>query len=279
MQKYKLKDAKHRVFTKNKICVAKPTKNKICYATQIYPFAVKYLFICASVLIIPENLWFSTYIKQDDVEEVVNNNAPYKLGEGKQYRTYMQPDSEIRGWKRYPVRRWEAMRLSKPPARFRGNARENKKTQVKLFPLKEGAQFKSSIRFHNLLPAELGALIWTVTWGNDDRLRHSLGMGKPLGFGQVQFKITDSDIRSLEAPDTPIAFDEKEYVSLFRQLMQKEYTQAQAKQAQVEGKWGDSEQLRQLKAMAYPEHRDATAEKKSVCEGETTGLGIARIWL
>ncbi len=213
----------------------------------------------ATILNGPKPTYFPNYIKQDDVQEVVNNNAPYKLGEGKQYRTYMQPDSEIRGWKRYPVRRWEAMQLSKPAAKFRGKAKENKKTQVKLFPLKEGVQFKTSIRFHNLLPAELGALIWTMTWGNDDKFRHSLGMGKPFGFGQVQIKITSSDIRSIKAPDTPIAFDEKQYVSWFRQLMEKEYTQA--KQAQIDGKWGDSEQIRQLKAMADPKHRDATAEK------------------
>jgi CRISPR-associated protein (TIGR03986 family) len=206
----------------------------------------------ATILNGPKPTYFPNYVRQTDVEQVIDQKSPYKLHNGKQYRTYMQPNSEIRGWKRYPVKRWQEVHLQA----LKGKQLDNKKVQVKLYPLQKGSRFKSTLRFHNLLPTELGALIWTLTWGSDKRLRHNLGMGKSFGFGQLSIKIIGSDIR--QAPEQTIAFDEKHYISLFRKLMEAEY--AKAKQSNAQGKWGDSEQIRQLKAMAYPEHPQATSD-------------------
>jgi len=201
----------------------------------------------ATILNGPKPTYFPNYVRQTDVDQ-------NRLHQGERYRTYMQPDSEIRGWKRYPVRRWQAVHLQA----LKGKQLDNKKVQVKLYPLQKGSRFKSTLRFHNLLPTELGALIWTLTWGSDDKFRHNLGMGKSFGFGQISIKIVGSDIRHHQAPEQTVAFDEKHYMSLFRKLMETEY--AKAKQSNVQGKWGDSEQIRQLKAMAYPEHLQATGD-------------------
>ncbi len=63
-------------------------------------------------------------------------------------------------------------------------------------PVKAGARFSGSVRFHNLKREELGALIWTLSWGGDSCLRHSLGMGKSLGMGGCSIDI-DWDRSSL----------------------------------------------------------------------------------
>jgi CRISPR-associated protein (TIGR03986 family) len=195
----------------------------------------------ATILNGPKPTYFPNYIRQQVIE------YKDKLA-NKQYRTYMQDDSEIRGWKRYPVRRWEAMHLQV----LEGKQEQNKLVQVKLFPLKKGTTFKSTIRFHNLLPKELGALIWALTWGGDEELCHSLGMGKPFGFGQVSIEIVGSDIRSNQAPEQKIAFDQAKYIELFEKLMADKYTKAQA-QNSLNINWEKSDQIKQLKAMANPE--------------------------
>ena len=58
--------------------------------------------------------------------------------------------------------------------------------------------FRSTIRFHNLLPVELGGLIWAIglrnPGGNEDRpLRHMLGRAKAFGYGQLQAQILEND--------------------------------------------------------------------------------------
>ncbi len=209
-----------------------------------------------TILNSPKPTYFPNYIRQTDVEEIIDNNSPYKLRNGEQYRTYMQSDSEIRGWKRYPVRRWQEVNLQAIKKEFRGKKQQKKNTHIKLFPLQKGSQFKSTLRFHNLLPTELGALIWTLIWGNDERFRHNLGMGKAFGFGQVNIKIIDSDIRHNQAPEQKIVFDEAYYMNLFKKRMETEY--AKAKQSNIKGNWINSEQLIQLKTMAAPQHSKAT---------------------
>ncbi len=203
----------------------------------------------------PKPTYFPNYIRQETKEST-------KEIASKQYRTYMQKDSEIRGWKYYPVRRWQEVHVQAIKTQFRNKKKDNKKVKVKLLPLKKGTSFKSTIRFHNLLPKELGALLWTLKWGNDDRLRHNLGMAKGFGFGQVKLEIVGSDIRSNQAPDKKIVFNDEEYIKLFRTLMDEGYTaEKQRNNTQnMRGKWGDSEQIRLLKAMSYPEYNHANKE-------------------
>lgn len=201
----------------------------------------------------PKPTYFSNYIRQQTQESTT------KLA-SKQYRTYMQKDSEIRGWKRYPVRRWQAVNVQVAKKEFRGKQKANQKVEVKLFPLQKGTTFKSTIRFHNLLPEELGALIWTLKWGNDDKLRHNLGMAKSFGFGQVKLEIVGSDIRPNQAPEPILSFSD--YMNQFEQCMEAEYAAEKQRNntANLPGKWSDSDQIKLLKAMSYPEHPRATQE-------------------
>lgn len=57
----------------------------------------------------------------------------------------------------------------------------------------ENATFKGKVRFHNLKSVELGALIFALTFGEnetqDSNYYHAIGMGKSYGFGKVKIKI------------------------------------------------------------------------------------------
>ena len=55
--------------------------------------------------------------------------------------------------------------------------------------LKPGAKFSFTIRFENLSPVELGALLWSVEM--EEGMHHKLGLAKPLGFGGVNLSIRD----------------------------------------------------------------------------------------
>ncbi len=148
-----------------------------------------------------------------------------KEREKAQYRSYMNwpqgspVKEEIRGWKRYPVGK-----DATPNKTVSGDAAST------LYPLPGTAQtpliFKGKIRYHNLHPIELGALVWALTWGGKDALRHSLGMGRPYGWGQV--KIT------LEEGAT---------------ALQNQFTEAMERA--IPG-WANTPQIRQLLAMADP---------------------------
>ncbi|SFR47870.1 RAMP superfamily CRISPR-associated protein [Litoreibacter janthinus] len=66
------------------------------------------------------------------------------------------------------------------------NPEDNTVSTLKfLHPAANGLlQFRGRIRFHNVLPQELGALLWAVTWGGDPRRRHRIGHAKAFGAGK-----------------------------------------------------------------------------------------------
>jgi CRISPR-associated protein (TIGR03986 family) len=56
-------------------------------------------------------------------------------------------------------------------------------------PVKAGVKFTFTIRFENLHPVELGALLWAIEptpFARNRSICHKLGMGKPLGLGSIQ---------------------------------------------------------------------------------------------
>lgn len=167
-----------------------------------------------TVLGAPKPSFYPNYMEQP------NADATGKVIGG--YKTFMDKDCHIRGWKRYPARHLQAVL---PPPKGTDNV------ATKLIPLKEGARFTFSIKLHNLRPVELGALAWALTWGGNARLRHGLGMGKAMGFGVVGIAIKSADI------DWQAAMQE------FEKLMQQK----------VGGNWLGILQLEQLLAMADPD--------------------------
>mgnify|MGYP001810606094 CR=1 len=45
------------------------------------------------------------------------------------------------------------------------------------------------------MTTDLDSSCWALTWGGAPGLRHSLGMGKPFGFGQLSIEIEQVDLR------------------------------------------------------------------------------------
>jgi len=212
-----------------------------------------------TVLSGPKPTYFPNYIRQDKTPELDKNkeNSAYH------YRTYMQYDSEIRGWKRYPVRQNNEVNISPPPRQFGRTEREiNLSVQSKLFPLPAQTTFSGSIRFHNLRPEELGALLWVLEWGGDSRLRHNIGMGKPLGFGVIKLEVHGGELRFNSDFSKRVSLtleQRKGYYQQFEQLMDEQYQEAQQQLHVPRIHWKKSEQLILLRAMAWPEHGKSTS--------------------
>lgn len=92
--------------------------------------------------------------------------------------------SQLAGFKRYISKAPEQQELTDsniPPDKHKVASR------LQLAP--KGSIFTSRIVFHNLLPVELGALLWCLSIGGDDKHFHQLGHGKPYGAGAVQLTV------------------------------------------------------------------------------------------
>ena len=186
----------------------------------------------------PKPSYYPIYIKQEFDENGKITTRDYK--------TFMDPDPkegekcEISGWKRYPARRSVTIPEYKPVPK-EDDKEDNFST--KFTPLQEDAEFEFKIRFHNLRPLELGALIWALTWGGSEKLCHSLGMAKPLGLGRVKIDIDSSKIYHAKNPfEADEAQDLTKFAGIFSSIMER-----------IVPDWAESDQLNQLLAMANPE--------------------------
>jgi CRISPR-associated protein (TIGR03986 family) len=182
----------------------------------------------AVVLNSPKPSYFPEYVQQDSANSHLN---------GKNYQTFSDANARIAGWKRYAA-------TSKPQG---SNAtKDNLSVQSELHPLEKGAEFSVRLRFFNLQPQELGALIWAITWGGDSQLRHTLGMGKPFGLGLVSFEIGGVRIETNSGNETKTA---EGFMQTFVDSMQEAYKSIAGSAAG----WDSSNELTQLKALATPD--------------------------
>lgn len=185
-----------------------------------------------TVLGAPKPTYYPNYVKQD-----TNANGTLK-GD---YKTYMDSGAEIRGWKRYIIRTKESGPETAPT--------DNVATEFR--PLPEGTSFVGTIHVHNLRPEELGALVWAITWGGKKGLRHSLGMGKPYGFGSVSLELLESEC-CLSWCDPkrrePVA------LSSCRDVFVERMNSWWGSRSPV-SKWDQSEAIKALRAMADPESK------------------------
>jgi len=140
-------------------------------------------------------------LERDKIEAVLNSpKASF-------YPTYLKGgtwDSAhnviIAGRKRYPIKPKYDVSPFIPTAKDGGI---NNDIISKLFPVKENAEFECKVRFHNLRPVELGALLSAITFhGQKNECKHSLGQAKALGYGSVSIKVknfkTDNQIDSIQ---------------------------------------------------------------------------------
>ncbi|MGE0705713.1 MAG: TIGR03986 family CRISPR-associated RAMP protein [Vicinamibacterales bacterium] len=206
-----------------------------------------------TVLSSPKATYAPIYVLQEGDDAKVDSRRGYA-----QYTpTRSQPRAELAGRKRYPVRATspEDIRESFPPLQ------KGAKSNSILHPLQTGAKLSTRLRFHNLRPVELGALIWALTWGQRHAHRHALGMGKPLGMGRVVMRITGgavipNDLSQPRVADLTQGEAWRWWGAPFEAHMQEQYagrSEVERKRRHDRGEdWIDSPQVRALLAMADP---------------------------
>lgn len=179
----------------------------------------------------PKASYYPAYIDQEEVGvdgRLINKED----GKPKNYLTYN--DGKIRGWKRYVRRKdiWGEHIIDKDKSDDRP-PKDNKFTPAKMIPLKstdkdgKKLEFNGKIRFHNLRPVELGALLSAITFhGNQKDCRHLIGQGKPYGYGKVKAIVTGFSIKPVGV--VPVLNGDghqsmiKGYMSLFEKYMDEE---------------------------------------------------------
>ncbi len=101
-----------------------------------------------------------------------------------EYYTY-NTGGELRGFKRYPIK-----------DNIYNHLGESIAMQTTIIPLSPKTKFIEKIRYFNLRPIELGALLSAITLNNSENTFHNLGYAKPLGYGKI--KISDININGVK---------------------------------------------------------------------------------
>ena len=120
----------------------------------------------------PKPSFFPAYLKQDQ-----------NLKDRDNYKTFLDSDALLNGWKRYPAL------VRQAASQDTGMESKTDMLNNRFQPLPEGTVFEGRVVYHNLRPVELGALIWSLSLRSPNHYCHSLGMAKPYGFGKVKVEI------------------------------------------------------------------------------------------
>lgn len=170
-----------------------------------------------------------------------------------EYSTLDSRNPKLQGWKRYPVK---PENVQEAPRMEDGRAVSNK-VKVRLETVAEGSVFSGKIRFHNLRPVELGALLWILDFGERTELRHALGVGKPYGLGQVELKlqaeqsqVVANDRNALQglAPNCVLHACRQVFTDYMDSVWQTAVDTVHANQG-----WEASPQVKSLREMADPQ--------------------------
>ncbi|RME61184.1 TIGR03986 family CRISPR-associated RAMP protein [Candidatus Parcubacteria bacterium] len=199
-----------------------------------------------TILNAPKPSYFPNYLKQ----QVDDTGLRLAERSDAQYSTYVHSARNrfpiLRGFKRYPARPSNMVGIQP----LTEDQEKNKNVQVLLHTLRRGTKFEGRIHFHNLKREELGALLWSMTWGGNKDMCHGLGMGKPFGFGQVRFMIDTEASRLL--PNDPSKDAAILDNTLLRSMIDV-FERHMECVAEKHGGWRNSPQIRNLLAMADPE--------------------------
>nr|WP_294553875.1 TIGR03986 family CRISPR-associated RAMP protein [uncultured Rhodopila sp.] len=220
-----------------------------------------------AVLSSPKAQFYPAYVKQRASAGPMRTNRYASYGstsDGSAEAHIARP--ELAGRKRFPVR-------SLPPEGPAPFGAGNANMQTVMHPLPEKAAFDGRVRFHNLRPEELGALVWALllwapSWGNRPALRHTLGMGKPYGFGAVEIALTGARIeankplpggqRNLLTNGTNAVGAATAYADQFVDHMEKAWRTAVS--SRINAGWSASEQIEKLLGLAQMPVHDETQE-------------------
>lgn len=126
---------------------------------------------------------------------------------------------EVNGRKFYPIRKDNSVRVlpdNENPAVVVGErGAKLVESAVAMIPLAAGTVFKGKIRFFNLKPFELGALVSALTLFNDSTRFHSIGMGKPLGYGKISVTVEGISVYKNDKPETKVTLSVDDCIEFF----------------------------------------------------------------
>lgn len=189
-----------------------------------------------AVLSAPKPTYYPAYVSQQG--KPGSNPLPQSNSRGYAWTAYMSEQSpKLRGWKRYLVRNEQ---VKNPPLPEKASA----KVFTEFQPLREGATFRFKIRVHNLKQVELGALLWSLTFGEAPGACHLLGMARALGYGKCTLRVIDQELvsnKDIEQHPLPQSYM-AESVTAFRKYMNNE----------TGGKWASSSTINELIICATP---------------------------
>jgi CRISPR-associated protein (TIGR03986 family) len=170
----------------------------------------------------PKPSFYPNYIDQEKSGSSVPARGA-RPGDKKEYSTLMDDKAQLRGWKRYPVHNPASVTdLPTPPDKSKADV------QTCLKPLRSGLRFEGRVRLHNVTREELGAIVWALSWGGIDTLRHSLGMGKPMGLGQVVVRLAPGSVQIRANDPTADAPTAQECQQAFESWMSRQNSRWQA---------------------------------------------------
>lgn len=126
---------------------------------------------------------------------------------------------EVNGRKFYPIRKenvTEQLPKDDKVVVEENGIKKLSKSAIAMCPLAAGTVFTGKIRFFNLKPFELGALVSALTFFNKPGLYHSIGMGKPLGYGKTEVTVNKIVcIRNVE-PDKDVLMTADKCIGMFK---------------------------------------------------------------
>jgi CRISPR-associated protein (TIGR03986 family) len=177
-----------------------------------------------------------------------------------------QRNSVLSGWKRYPAQNGFN---DKMPQDLKDKDKDKVNVQSQLELMQPDSEFTGQIVFHNLKPQELGALLWTLQFGQAPQNRihyHSLGHGKPLGAGAVQLTVSQLQVTANQWDESQTAqqSQSEDFVTTFVDHMNEVYPSNSTP-------WQDSPQIAHLLAFADK------ADNKDKAGNEGKGLTYMKL--
>lgn len=145
----------------------------------------------------PKPSYYPNYFVQKGTNGIMQD----KNGRGVYFKTLLEDDANLRGWKKYPVSNGYQTRFEIP--------RGQEQNTNPFIPVASGSIFETIIRFHNIKPEELGALIYAIEL--KEGCSHSIGLAKPFGYGRCKMEITSATGFELS--------DKNKYKDKFENLM------------------------------------------------------------
>ncbi len=121
----------------------------------------------------PKPSYYPIYLEQQGANGFLDDKAKFS--------TMMDKNGKLRGWKVYPARLKHQTLFD-----VDDNQRENTNPSM---PLGAGSEFVFHVRFHNLRPIELGAILYATLLQKQSC--HSLGFAKPFGYGVCKYDILE----------------------------------------------------------------------------------------